>query len=138
MLLKRSFFSPRRVLMSDTLSLDNPSDRDYNKSGTKNLISSLWAHSNDSVCFTTEAPPTNSTGSFPEVMKSSKLNCKAGFLVPLLSSDKIELDYNNYMFKFPSKNLNKLEVLPQQALKKAYNCFIFDGNNEIQCWRNNT
>ena len=89
-------FSPRRVLMSDTLSSDNPSYRDClkvfnfvfshsegNKSGTKNLISSQWAHYNDSVRLTTEAPPTNSTViSFPEVMKSSKFNRKrsAGFL----------------------------------------------------------
>ena len=89
-------FSPRRVLMSDTLSSDNPSYRDClkvfnfvfshsqgNKSSTKNLISSLWAHYNDSVRLTTEAPPTNSTViSFPEVMKSSKFNRKrsAGFL----------------------------------------------------------
>jgi hypothetical protein len=89
-------FSPRRVLMSDTLSSDNPSYRDClkvfnfvfshsqsSKSGTKNLISSLWAHYNELVRLTTDAPNTNSTVvSFPEVMKSSKFNRKrcAGFL----------------------------------------------------------
>ena len=28
--------------------------------------------------------------------------------------------------------LNKLDNLPQQVPKKAYNCFRFDGNNKIQ------
>ena len=89
-------FSPRRVLMSDTLSSDNPSYRDClkvfnfvfshsqsSKSGTKNLISSLWGHYNELVRLTTDAPNRNSiVVSFPEVMKSSKFNRKrsAGFL----------------------------------------------------------